>query len=119
MKRVTRIILEIFAVVLLTFAIISFKITKDLVFSRDYVLFYVFIAGGFLFLGLVSWKHKSLEFLEEMIALFIVDFNYYMIAFSSMNFSTFLVEKVLPFVSLFTGIYLIVKNFTEDKSAAD
>lgn len=113
MKRMLKILLEIAAVNLATFFIMSYETLKNFFFSRDIMWVYLIILGiaiGFIF---VSLRDRTIKHIEEIIAFTLIALHYYLIAWSPLGFTAFL-KNVFPIAGLVAAMYIAVTNFKND-----
>lgn len=116
MTRFKRIILEIVAVLLVTWFILGFDVLplRDWFFSKESIIIYALALGAFLTFLAICIKDKSSKNLEEMIALAIALVNYLLVTWSPFAYSAFLMNKAIPLAALIAALYIIIKNFKDE-----
>lgn len=102
----------IIAVLLLSFAILSFPLTRNFVYARNYILALIHIIPptGILFLAIgkkaVSWTPVILSIFTEVVI-------YFGVAWSSLPVSVVICDRIAPVLGLIAAVIIIIQSISD------
>ncbi len=110
-----KILLEISALFSLLALVLSFNITKNIIYSRHTgcIIFQV----GLLFLCVGLGYASKLEYLEEIIILVLEVVIYYLVTWTNLSASTLICTRIAPITGGILALYVVLTNLKKSDSS--